>query len=101
MEMNEIRINNRRVACNQALINVPAIQRRFSFHNTWYLSHKQIVFVQMKKLNDAFDEFMIDPVRLVAHYSLSLRPRGMLLMPCHFPHKDLSPPLINGSQTAF
>lgn len=24
----------------------------------------------MKKLNDAFDEFMIDPVRLVAHYSL-------------------------------
>ena len=29
--------------------------------NTWYLSHKQIVFVQIKKLNEAFDEFMIDP----------------------------------------
>lgn len=55
----------------------------------------------MKKLNDAFDEFMIDPVRLVAHYSLSLRPRGMLLMLCHFPHEDLSLLLINGSQTAF
>lgn len=26
----------------------------------------------MKKLNDAFDEFMIDPVQLVAHYSLSV-----------------------------
>lgn len=26
----------------------------------------------MKKLNDAFDEFMIDPVRLAPHYSLSV-----------------------------
>lgn len=25
----------------------------------------------MKKLNDAFDEFMIDLVQVVAHYSLS------------------------------
>lgn len=32
--------------------------------NTWYLSHKQIVFVQIKKLNEAFDEFMIDPTKL-------------------------------------
>lgn len=26
----------------------------------------------MKKLNDAFDEFMIDPVLLAPHYSLSV-----------------------------
>lgn len=26
----------------------------------------------MKKLNDAFDEFMIDPVQRAAHYSLSV-----------------------------
>lgn len=29
----------------------------------------------MKKLNDAFDEFMIDPAQLVAHYSLSVEAR--------------------------
>lgn len=60
-QMNEIRTNNLPVICNQALINGLWFHSHFSFNNTWYLSHKQIVFVQIKKLNEAFDEFMIDP----------------------------------------
>lgn len=41
----------------------------------------------MKKLNDAFDEFMIDPVQLVAHYSLSVEAKryvtNALSLPTH------------------
>lgn len=60
-QMNEIRTNNLWVICNQELINGVWFHSHYSFKNTWYLSHKQIVFVQIKKLNEAFDEFMIDP----------------------------------------
>lgn len=42
----------------------------------------------MKKLNDAFDEFMIDPVWLVAHYSLSVQAKRFVTNALSLPTRE-------------